>query len=373
MLKYGVLIVSLLMIAISASASVRRSCSSMLAEQYGQVRYTFKHNSKYDVEVSPIKIKNQCATGHCHLYAWASELESRSGVKLSTAFLDAIDLYHKSVLSLKEEKTDISQGAFSQESRFNIRKMGLVPEGAWPGRAEFTSNNSYSKLLAGLEAIVTNAHARIQREQQNKELVYSEAEKQILDLIQIMAGPLNFEFTYKGRSYNPQTFAKRFFPELDKPFIEVEITRYPTELIVEKVEVDSIEISRFGMPWERAELLMAQVIDSGRAVYLAYNHEKQYVDSQRGIMSIEAFNYPPMAKMLNREIISSYFKWSGGHAVLVVGYQKNPVTGVIEKWKIQNSWGQEAGDKGYFHMYRDYMHMYGWGFSFINDGSIKEL
>jgi bleomycin hydrolase len=44
---------------------------------------------------------------------------------------------------------------------------------------------------------------------------------------------------------------------------------------------------------------------------------------------------------------------AGLHAVEIVGADLTPEGRVI-KFKIKNSWGDERGDKGFFHMYQDY-------------------
>lgn len=68
--------------------------------------------------------------------------------------------------------------------------------------------------------------------------------------------------------------------------------------------------------------------------------------------------------------MSRYSKWGGSHAVLVVGYEVDPITGRVRKWKIQNSWGEESGDRGYFHMYSDYFERFAWSFTFVKDDNV---
>ena len=51
-----------------------------------------------------------------------------------------------------------------------------------------------------------------------------------------------------------------------------------------------------------------------------------------------------------------YWQCSLNHAMLLTGV--NLVEGVPDKWKIQNSWGTENGDKGYFIMSDEWFDRY---------------
>lgn len=356
-----------------SKALAQDTCNKYLSETpFGEIYSWFPHDSEYSTQLPRLVIKDQCAIGHCHLYSWISELESRSGIDLSNAYIDAMNIYQSALTALKNDETSLNPGAFSVESRDTIYKFGLVPFEAWTGKTNFISGNIYSKLVAGLEAILTNTNHELNNVESLdvKSEIKAEAEKSIFDFINQMAGPIVNEFTYKGNKYTPLKFANTYFQELKLPVVDIDIVRDRDN--VEVVNPDSLTFPRVKIEttWARAENLMRAIIDSGSPIYLSYTHEKQFVDTTSGIMSITAFNYPPKAKLVDRSIIGKYYKWSGSHAVLIVGYQVDPITGEVIKWKIHNSWGESSGDKGYYHMYSDYLRMYGWGFNFVDDGRI---
>ena len=87
-------------------------------------------------------------------------------------------------------------------------------------------------------------------------------------------------------------------------------------------------------------------------------------------MTIDGFAYPALASVLSREQLGKYYKWGGAHAVVIVGYDLEPGTNIVRKWKIKNSWGKKAGDHGYMHMYRDFFRLFAWGFNYAVDGTV---
>lgn len=92
----------------------------------------------------------------------------------------------------------------------------------------------------------------------------------------------------------------------------------------------------------------------GRKSCEFYKHNRQFLDAERGVYSMELFDYPVLAQPLPRGWRKSKGLFTGTHAVVIVGYELVPGTNQVRKWKIQNSWGSDAGDKGFYHMYHDY-------------------
>jgi bleomycin hydrolase len=102
------------------------------------------------------------------------------------------------------------------------------------------------------------------------------------------------------------------------------------------------------------ETVMRALLDQGENVYLDYDHNPNFVDSDTGVMSISAFEVPSSGLPLTREQRTYFGLRPSAHAVQVVGYDVDPVTNLVTKWKIKGSWGENAGDRGYYHMHRDY-------------------
>ena len=111
------------------------------------------------------------------------------------------------------------------------------------------------------------------------------------------------------------------------------------------------------------------LIDQGLSVYLGYSHNDVYVNYSSGIMTIAGFNAAPGAAPPSRADRNQLAISANGHVVQIVGYDLGP-SGNIIKWKIKNSWGQDAGTNGYFHMYHDYFNTFALDIYFFQDARI---
>jgi bleomycin hydrolase len=68
---------------------------------------------------------------------------------------------------------------------------------------------------------------------------------------------------------------------------------------------------------------------------------------------------PRKARRLNRHQRILTGSQGTGHVMVLVGYDESSSDGTIVKYKAQNSWGADSADRGYFHMYRSWLEIYG--------------
>ncbi len=339
---------------------------------YGTVRPEFQrvHNDRYTTEIfSPAPIKNQCATSFCHLYAWSAELENPAKIETSTEYVSAYYLFDSAVKAMYAGNINFgsSLGATATASLSSIRKSGLIPKEAWTGSTTFNRSAKMSQLLDTLQAIIVRT---VEARQVFKNLdeqvqVNIEAYEQIEATIHSFIGVLPKTFVYKGETYTPKSFAEKYFPEMSQPMIKILTGNSSPTHGAEKPDglelVGSIDV---------LSKTAREILDLGQPVYLTYLHHEQYVDTKSGIMSIDAFNYPAWASPTSPKERNTFALWRGGHAVILTGYEIDPATDKVIKWKIQNSWGEKAGDDGDFHMYDDYFRTYVTGIAYLNDGRV---
>lgn len=355
-------------------ANAENSCLELFAFQNGQLRSDFKHSTKMDVvlpDSSPIK--NQCGLALCHLYSWSYEIQNRSGIEISTDYLDAMYLYDRAHWGLNNGRQHFEEsfGADAITSRDAIRVAGLVPEGAWTSNTNFKDPATVRRIIQTVETIIINTNALRSRQNDSNERarVLEEGRKELDAFLDSVIGRPPASFVYEGKTYDPQSFAERFFPEMSLPVTTASVaTNLKLATIYNRGSYKEADISV-----DQAEALAKNLIDSGRPAIFAYEHNRSFVDLNTGIMSIGAFYFGELAQPLNRQAKDIYGQWKNSHSIMAIGYELDPVTGYVKKWLLKNSWGPDKGDQGYMYMYRDFFISEITAVSYVDDGSIQPI
>jgi bleomycin hydrolase len=351
-----------------------------LAENtFGTLKSNFNHNSNYKVEVrDQSEIKNQCGLGTCHLHSWVSQLEHQSirdelNIKISTHYLVAMHWLHSSLEKLDtpypaDTKVNLGAGMFA--SRKLILTYGVIPDAAWTGSRDF-QKEIYSKRI---EEYIGNVLARTkwkaarEADPKKQKALIENGKAEIRGIFKNLVGELPLTFSYDRARFTPHMFLNTYFPEMKRPMVQ---------MLANEGRKDKNEVEATGSyvlvktNLDQIEKTARELLDKGLVIYVSYEHNAQFVDSTTGIMSIGAFNFPHSAAPLSREQRDYFGRTEGGHAVQIVGYDLNPKTGKVIKWKMKNSWGEAKGDGGYYHMYNDYFRAFIKSISFFKDAMIK--
>ena len=352
---------------LQTQAWAQNVCTDLFEQPiYGTVRGDFVYNTHYTKEITSVgEIKNQCTLGTCHLFAWTSKLESdyknktNHEIKISADYLSAqrwlnssLELVEKGLLESKPKLGNTT--AFSRDL---IIEFGVMPEGIWSPRVGF----SLAANVKNLERYLQNILSRIKVEMKDlkddsaeKKALVEKAKQQIRSLFKNMVGSPPDQFVYEGKTYTAKEFQQAFFPELSNPLtvLEAANNRKDKEGILKqsKKNVNIME----NVSLDKIEKKIIELIDKNQPVALSYYHDGAFIDKETGNMSFRALFFPSEARPLSRAVRSDKGLNEGGHAVVIVGYDLDAVTGKVIKYKIQNSWGQKSGDQGFYHMYADY-------------------
>lgn len=363
-----------------ASDSIR---DTQQERSYGSLKKDFVLDPTYNVQIEDQSdIKNQCNLQTCHLHSWVSQLErdftstTHENLKISTHYLSAQHWLRRSLEMLdpnSDDQVNAQLGANVFASRRSILNSGIIPDEAWTGSRHFQSAPLSSRINEYIQNIVARAKLAISKQVDSKKAaeIRDQAKSEILDLFETLVGEMPVNFSYKGKAYTPKSFQRAFFPELNKPITQVLVS-------AERKAKTNLERSGsifkvFSANIDIVESTMRKLLDSGQNVYISYNHNNQFVDANTGIMSISAFDIPSGAGPLPRSQ-RAYFKMSSsGHAAQIVGYDFDPKTNRVIKWKLKNSWGDTKGDHGYYHMFNDYFRAFVTSISFYSNPALDPM
>lgn len=157
--------------------------------------------------VAATPVKNQASSGTCWCFATASFLESellRKGKgehDLSEMFIVRQKLInHLNDNYLRRGRGNIGQGSLSHTFLNAYNQVGIVPEEVYSGINYDSPRHNHGEMMAMLEAVAGVALKAKKRSPQYDAMV-----KSVLDTY---LGSLPETFTYRGKTYTPESFAE---------------------------------------------------------------------------------------------------------------------------------------------------------------------
>lgn len=348
-------------------------------EELSTIRSDFKHHDQYSLDILESPIKNQCNFGSCWIYSLVAEIEQdpllkKNNEKISEQFLILHNLIEESLNALDQPGSFVKSGGNLAKAHELIQKHGLIPVSSWEPRLRFESLPLSHRLLNFLNARITQYHietAYSYNDQIKKDLKKN-AHKDILEIIETFFGPVPENFIYQGKSFTPlewrdsqvEKYKKKWV--IIRPFSTVSLPYSLEQLASKKAplpqffEFNHSKIQQ--VSFERINQIIIHHLKEGQMIPFSIEIDDNFIDKNRGIMSISGFYSPENFKHIPKAYRRAFdpngkFLGVRFHAMDIVGIDLDK-TGKINKYKVRNSHGAEQGDRGYFHMYPDYFEEY---------------
>ena len=347
----------------------------------------------FSIEIKTLPVANQKSSGRCWIFAGLNLL--REGIakklnlkefELSQNYLSLFDKIEKanfaleSILSLSNrEPTDrtlmfILDCPTSDGGQWDmfvnlVLKYGLMPKTCFPETYQSENTREGNQLVNQRIRQFASKVSKLIKEGKEEE-AREEKEKTMEEIYRFYLSlygvpPKTFDFSYVDskdkyhleKGLTPKSFFEKYVgdeinlyqslinsPTEDKPFNRNYTVDYLGNVIEGK------PINHLNLPMERIkEVIIAQLKD-GKPVWFGsdvalYGGKDLFAwdDASKDYKS--AFGFSPefdKGEMLD-------FRASAmNHAMLITGVEI--VDGEIRRWKIENSWGKEAGSKGYYVM-----------------------
>ncbi len=355
-----------------------------------------KMHYDFSEEIDVGKVTNQQKSGRCWMFAALNNIRYSISNKLkiknhdfelsqsytmfwdklekSNFFLENIiktremDLKSREVMWLLQEPTN-DGGQWDMFTGI-IEKYGIVPKYVMP--ESYSSSNS--AVMNKILNLKLRNNARTLRNLNDKGAglaeLRSKKEEMIDEIYSILCcflgePPQSFDFEYrnkKGKFYRdkditPLEFYEKYSevkmrnyvsiinaPTEDKPFHQT----YTVEFLGNVVDGQQIHYLNLEID-KLKELSVAQLKD-GEPVWFGCD-VGQMSDREQGIMDTDLYNYEDALHTnftLDKGERLEYGESVLTHAMVFTGvnlYDNNP-----DKWKVQNSWGKDVGEEGFFVM-----------------------
>ncbi len=171
--------------------------------------------------------------------------------------------------------------------------------------------------------------------------------------------------------YTPQEFSKKIAEFNPEDYVTIANYSRKEKGAVYEVEDSAIGASKPGEPAfnhrfiqtgaERMAELVAASIDEGHPIWFAAQMGRD-TDNTTGIMhpqiydreSIYGFSEAEKKEKISRDDATYLWLRTPNHAMAITGYDRPDEKAPIVKFRVENSWGDEVGTKGIYHMYLDW-------------------
>ena len=348
-----------------------------------------KLNGDFAVELKTRGVTFQQRSGRCWLYAVLNILRERISetcrldkFELSANYLSFYDKLEKAnnFLELVIENAHkplndrmmeyvlggVGDGGYWDMATDLVAKYGVVPATVMPETWQSTHTEKFLKLLntllrknaVRLRAVVADGGDA----QAEKEKMLAEIYR--MECIAFGEPPKTFSFEYRDkndvfhceRGLTGRSFYEKFLPGALDEYITV--TNHPTHGLPMDLyyvfhymgSMANRDVINLNLTLEEMEELTVKQLRDGEPVWFGCD-SGAWGDRDKGVWDPDSLDFSGLMGGVDFTMSKGdrleYHDSFATHAMIFVGVNFDE-NGTPDRWKIENSWGEEAGRKGYF-------------------------
>ncbi|CAM3252874.1 C1 family peptidase [Vagococcus fessus] len=356
----------------------------------------------FSIDLETGNVSNQKQSGRCWMFAALNTFRHDIAMKFKmkdfelsqnyTFFWDKFEkanYFYENILATANEELTSRKVSFLLQTPQQdggqwdmlvalIQKYGIVPKTVMPETHSSSASrelNTYLNKKMRKDAITLR---KLVSEEATEEIIQEEKEKMLAGIYSILATslgtpPIEFDYEYRDsdneyhmeRNLTPQSFYEKFIgedlneyisvinaPTDDKPYNQM----YTVEMLGNVVGGKEVRHLNVDMPTFK-ELAIAQ-LKAGESVWYGCD-VGQSSTRDTGIMATDIYDVDSTLSVdfsMTKAERLDYGESLMTHAMVLTGV--NIVDNQPTKWKVENSWGDKVGTKGYFVMSDSWMDEY---------------
>lgn len=351
-------------------------------------------NQTFSVDLSTEKVANQKQSGRCWMFAALNTMRrsiadqfNLKDFELSQNYTNFWDKFEKSnyfyenILATATEPLESRKVAFLLATPQQdggqwdmltalIDKYGIVPKYVMPetyNSSKSSELNSVLNLKLRKDAVTLRQMVADKASEQEIATTKSRFLSEVYRILVYTLGepPVKFDFEYRDgdkayhidRDLTPQTFFKKYVgwdldnyqsiinaPTDDKPYNHL----YTVEMLGNVV--GGRQVRHLNLDIDTFKQLAIKQLQAGESVWFG-SDVGQASDRQIGIMDTAIYNKDDLFNVdlsMTKAQRLDYGESLMTHAMVITGVDL--VDDKPTKWKVENSWGDKVGEKGYFVM-----------------------
>ena len=347
----------------------------------------------FSLDLTKDKVSDQKASGRCWMFAALNTFRHKmiagfqlEDFELSQAHTFFWDKYEKSNWFLDQMLATADQELTSRKVKFLLdtpqqdggqwdmvvslfEKYGVVPKSVYPESISSGNSRELNQILNKL----LRQDAQILRELvaagANSAELQAKKEELLQEVFNFLAmnlglPPRQFDFSYRDKDNNfhsesgltPQVFFKKYVdlklddyvsiinaPTADKPYGQ----SYTVEMLGNVV--GSKPVRYLNVEMDRLKELAIAQMRAGETVWFG-SDVGQSSNRKAGIMAAGMYDFTSSMDIQLTQDKAGRLDYSESlmtHAMVLTGVDLDE-NGKAKKWKVENSWGEKVGNKGYF-------------------------
>lgn len=347
----------------------------------------------FSLDLTKDKVSDQKASGRCWMFAALNTFRHKmiagfqlEDFELSLAHTFFWDKYEKSNWFLDQMLATADQELTSRKVKFLLdtpqqdggqwdmvvslfEKYGVVPKSVYPESISSGNSRELNQILNKL----LRQDAQILRELvaagANLAELHAKKEELLQEVFNFLAmnlglPPRQFDFSYRDKDNNfhsesgltPQAFFKKYVdlklddyvsiinaPTADKPYGQ----SYTVEMLGNVV--GSKPVRYLNVEMDRLKELAIAQMQAGETVWFG-SDVGQSSNRKVGIMADGMYDFTSSMDIQLTQDKAGRLDYSESlmtHAMVLTGVDLDE-NGKAKKWKVENSWGEKVGNKGYF-------------------------
>ena len=347
----------------------------------------------FSLDLTKDKVSDQKASGRCWMFAALNTFRHKmiagfqlEDFELSQAYTFFWDKYEKSNWFLEQVLATADQELTSRKVKFLLdtpqqdggqwdmvvslfEKYGVVPKSVYPESISSSNSRELNQILNKLLRQDAQILRELVAEGANSADLQAKKEELLQGVFNFLAmnlglPPRQFDFSYRDKDNNfhsesgltPQVFFKKYVdlklddyvsiinaPTADKPYGQ----SYTVEMLGNVV--GSKPVRYLNVEMDRLKELAIAQMQAGETVWFG-SDVGQSSNRKAGIMADGMYDFTSSMDIQLTQDKAGRLDYSESlmtHAMVLTGVDLDE-NEKAKKWKVENSWGEKVGNKGYF-------------------------
>ncbi|RPE08993.1 aminopeptidase [Chitinophaga lutea] len=348
-------------LAVSITTGCRQQQAK--AEDHPPSQYRFTPVS--DIPTTPVA--DQQRSGTCWCFSTSSFLETEI-MRITGEATDLSEMYFVRCAYLDKTANYImrqgaarfSEGGLNHDPVLSAAVAGMMPQSAYTGLTGTDSVYDHRQLFQTLEE-------RVKAYAERKAGPAAHWKTDIPAILDQYLGPVPAEFTYKGKTYTPQSFAAATQLKLSDYVTITSFTHVPFyQRFILNIPANHMNESFYNLPLEEYIANIDHALANGYSLALDTDASEKGFSIREGIAVVAAdtadekriLTEPAPEKIITQQYRQEEFEnfnTTDDHNMHITGKVQDQ-TGKVY-YKVKNSWGTRSGKNGYFYVSIPYMQL----------------